>query len=106
MATGGSYESRERGIQRSRREVWFPPRHAHSSETKPFFLTSEFLAFVAYMVGLAVAASTDATIDSRLFWLLTTAATAAYMISRGIAKSGTRSSVHDPREDIDLGGRG
>jgi hypothetical protein len=41
--------------------------------------------------------------DTRLFWILTTVATAAYMLSRGIAKAATRSRAHDPREDIDIG---
>jgi len=91
------------GPTRSRRDQWFPSRTTYTSETKPFYLTSEFLVFVLYVMGLGVSASTDATIDSRLFWILTTVATAAYMLSRGIAKAATRSRAHDPREDIDLG---
>jgi hypothetical protein len=39
----------------------------------------------------------------RLFWMLSTIAVVAYMLSRGIAKAATRSRAHDPREDIDLG---
>src|ERR671929_1457193 len=80
-----------------------PPRLSYTSETKPFFLTSEFLAFVLYLMGLGIAASTSPSIDARLFWILATAATIGYMLARGIAKSGTRSRAHDPREDIDLG---
>jgi hypothetical protein len=80
--------SMDRSRMRSRRDVWFP---------------SEFVVFVLYVMGLGVSASTDATIDSRLFWILTTVATAAYMLSRGIAKAATRSRAYDPREDIDLG---
>ena len=87
----------------SRRETWFPRRVDYTSETKPFYLTSEFLVFVLYVMGLGVSASTDATIDARLFWILTTVATSAYMLSRGIAKAATRSRAHDPREDLDLG---
>lgn len=83
--------------------AWFPRRADYTSETKPFYLTSEFLVFVLYVMGLGVSASTDATIDSRLFWILTTVATSAYMLSRGIAKAATRSRAHDPREDIDVG---
>ena len=48
-------------------------------------------------------AKTDSTIDARLFWILTTIAASAYMLSRGIAKAATRSRAHDPREDIDPG---
>ena len=109
-ATGGSYEESTsagapapRAQMRSQRTVWFPRRADYTSETKPFFLTSEFLVFVLYMMGLGISASTDSTIDARLFWILATIATAAYMLSRGIAKAASRSRAYDPREDIDLG---
>jgi hypothetical protein len=108
MAAG---ENRERATAgpgagwqtRSSRMVLFPRRADYTSETKPFFLTSEFLVFVLYEMGLGIAASTSPSIDARLFWILTTAATIGYMLSRGIAKAATRSRAHDPREDIDLG---
>jgi hypothetical protein len=80
-----------------------PPRSQYTSETKPFYLTSEFLVFVLYLMGLGIAASTSNTIDARLFWILTTVATAFYMVSRGIAKSGSRSRAYDPRDDMDVG---
>ena len=70
----------------SQRGAWFPRHTDYSSETKPFYLTSEFLVFVLYVMGLGVSASTDATIDSRLFWILTTVATSAYMLSGGSQK--------------------
>jgi hypothetical protein len=79
-----------------------PPRSAYTSETKPFFLTSEFIVFVLYEMGLGIAASTSPSIDARLFWILSTIATVGYMVSRGIAKAGTRSRAYDPRDDIDL----
>ena len=82
------------------------PRTAYTSETKPFFLTSEFLVFVLYLMGLGIAAGSSPSIDARLFWILATVATSFYMLSRGIAKAGTRSRAHDPREDLDLGGEG
>jgi hypothetical protein len=107
--TGGSYEDSPAGarsVARSRvtrRAAWFPSRQDHTSETKPFFLTSEFLVFILYMMGLGIAASTSDDIDARLFWILATVAVVGYMLSRGIAKAATRSRAHDPREDIDLG---
>jgi hypothetical protein len=88
------------------RERWAaPPRLAYTSETKPFFLTSEFLVYVLLLMGLGIAAATDDSIDAQMFWILATAATAFYMLSRGIAKAGTRSRAYDPREDVDLGSR-
>ena len=92
-----------RGQMGSRRSVWLPRRADYTSETKPFYLTSEFLVFVLYLMGLGISAATDSTIDSRLFWILATIATTGYMVSRGIAKAASRSRAHDPREDIDLG---
>ena len=82
-----------------------PPRTAYTSETKPFFLTSEFLLLVLLLMGLGIGASVSADIDSRLFWILATTASSFYMLSRGIAKAGTRSRAYDPREDVDLGRR-
>ena len=92
----------------TRAQVWrtrwaAPPRLDYTSETKPFFLTSEFLAFVLLLMGLGIAAGSSDQMDARLFWILATVATVAYMLSRGIAKSGSRSRARDPREDLDLG---
>jgi hypothetical protein len=107
-ATPGSYDDSTspptaRTRTRSQRVVWFPRRADYTSETKPFYLTSEFLVYVLFMMGLGISAATDRTIDAWRFWILATIATAAYMLSRGIAKAATRSRAHDPREDIDLG---
>jgi hypothetical protein len=106
MATPGRGEQRaEIGIApvRRGRAYWFPERTSYTSETKPFYLTSEFLVFGLYLIGLGIAASTSPQIDARLFWILATVVVAAYMLSRGIAKSASRSRAHDPREDVDLG---
>ena len=83
-----------------------PPRTQYTSETKPFFLTSEFLAYVLLLMGLGIASGTNGEMDARWFWTLATAATAFYMLSRGIAKSGTKSRSWDPREDPNLLRRG
>jgi hypothetical protein len=78
----------------------FGMRQAFPIETKPFFLTSEFWGCLAAIVGLAIAAGTSEQVDARLFWTLTTAITVGYVISRGIAKSGTKSRSWDPREEL------
>jgi hypothetical protein len=80
-----------------------PPRTTYTSETKPFFLTSEFLVFVLFVMGLGIGTATSDDVDPRLFWILATIATAAYMLSRGIAKAASRSRAYDPREDLDIG---
>jgi hypothetical protein len=82
---------------------WAAPtaRHVHDTETRPFFLTSEFLVFVLFLMGLGIAASDSPSIDARFFWTAATVITSIYMLSRGIAKSGSRSRAWDPREDLD-----
>jgi hypothetical protein len=81
-----------------------PPRRAiHDSETRPFFVTSEFLVLVLFLMGLGIAAGSSDNIDDRFFWAAATVICGLYMLSRGIAKSGSRSRAYDPREDIELG---
>lgn len=69
-------------------------------ETKPFFLTSEFLATLLGIVAVAITAAAASDIDSRLATKLITGLIAAYTLSRGIAKAGTKSRSTDPREDL------
>ena len=78
-------------------------RRDHPIETKPFFLTSEFAVGVIAVIALAITAMTDDSIDARMFWILTTILTSFYMLSRGIAKSGTKSRSFDPREEMRIG---
>ena len=73
------------------------------SETKPFFLTSEFLTTAGIIAALAIAMSQLDNFDANRGWLLITAIAAAYVLSRGIAKAGTRSESDDPRDRLDWG---
>jgi len=77
-------------------------RPAFPIETKPFFLTSEFAFPLLAWFGLLITTLVNDTVDARLFWELSTALLIGYMLSRGIAKSGTKSRSWDPREDPDL----
>jgi hypothetical protein len=77
-----------------------PPRHVHDSETRPFFVTSEFLVYLLLLMGLGITAGSSDSVDARFFWQWATLASIAYMLSRGLAKSGTRSRSWDPREDL------
>jgi hypothetical protein len=70
------------------------------SETKPFFLTSEFLTLVVIVVGLAIAMGALDNFNADRGWLLITVIGAAYMIARGLAKAGTRDPNPD-RRDLD-----
>ena len=82
------------------------PRHSGPIETKPFLLTSEFWALLIGLIALLITTLTNDTIDAWRFWVLTTVLLAFYMLSRGIAKSGTRSRAWDPREDMEPRGGG
>ena len=83
------------------------PRRVYPIETKPFFLTSEFVGAVLAIVGIAITAASSEAFGAWRAWILITAVTVGYMVSRGIAKSGTRSHADDPREHFDLNrGRG
>jgi hypothetical protein len=60
------------------------------TETKPFFLTSEFLAFVFLVAGVLIASAVTDSLDAPRAWLIAGIVTAAYIVSRGLAKAGTR----------------
>jgi hypothetical protein len=72
------------------------------SETKPFFMTSEFLATLMCVIGIAITAAVASDIDSRLACALIAGLVALYTVSRGIAKAGTRSRANDPRDEVDF----
>jgi hypothetical protein len=78
------------------------PRRVYPIETKPFFLTSEFVGAVLAIAGIAITAASSDSFGAWRAWILIAGITAAYMISRGIAKSGTRSHADDPREHLDM----
>lgn len=73
------------------------------SETKPFFLTSEFIATLFCIIGVCITAGTTFDLDSHGAAMFCTILVAAYSVSRGIAKAGTRSHASDPRDNIRLG---
>jgi hypothetical protein len=76
-----------------------------STETKAAFKTTEFFAFIAVLVGILIAgavvdASDAGGYGARQVWLYATILTVGYMVSRGLAKSGSRE-----RYDADDGNR-
>ena len=71
-----------------------------STETKPFYLTSEFLLSVIVSIGIAVSAATMHAFGGWRAWILIAAIMCSYNVSRGIAKAGTRSHAQDPRDDV------
>jgi len=67
-----------------------------TTETKAAFKTTEFIVYVLMVVGVIIASAvTDSGDDNQSFgaksaWLYVTLLTIGYMISRGLAKSGSR----------------
>ena len=64
-------------------------------ETKPSFLTTEFYAFVASVAAILVAAAPADNFDAPRAWTLVAAVAIGYMVSRGLAKTG---SAHRDRD--------
>ena len=66
-----------------------------STETKAAFKTTEFFAFVVVLAGILIAGGVVDSSDTggygaRQVWLYATILTVGYMVSRGLAKSGSR----------------
>lgn len=81
-----------------------------STETKQAFKTTEFWAMVAVVVGILVAAATIKGGDTapgtdefiaRQAWLYMAIVAVGYMISRGLAKSGSREPYDKDGDDRD-----
>lgn len=72
-------------------------RRRISTETKASFKTTELVAFLVVAVGILVA---SAVVDASDFgaqeaWFYVTLLTIGYMVSRGLAKSGSRDFYDD-----------
>jgi hypothetical protein len=74
-------------------------RRRLSTETKSAFKTTEFIAYIAVLVGVLIAgavtkathyAGTHDPFRADRVWLYVTVLTVGYMVSRGIAKAGSR----------------
>ena len=86
-----------------------------STETKAGPKTTEFMAFVAVVAMILISAAMIKGGDSggtdefiaRQAWLYVAIVTAGYMISRGLAKSGSREPYFDggTNEHVDRDGR-
>ena len=73
-----------------------------STETKAAFKTTEFFAYVGVLVAVLIAAAVIDTSDAgslgaRQAWLYATILTVGYMVSRGLAKSGSRDPYTEDR---------
>jgi uncharacterized MAPEG superfamily protein len=79
-----------------------------ATETKQAFKTTEFYAFLVAVIGVLIAGNsieiaeggTDYFTADKV-WLYVTILTVGYMISRGLAKSGSRDPYWDNARDQD-----
>ena len=79
-----------------------PRTTVSTTETKHSSKTTEFYAYVAVLVGILVAGlltkagdGNDDRLQSSQVWLYVTLLTLGYMLSRGLAKSGSRDPYTD-----------
>ena len=66
-------------------------------ETKPSFLTTEFYAMVGVIAAVLIAAWVSDSLDDVRAWTLVSAVAIGYMLSRGLAKSGSAHTDSDDR---------
>jgi hypothetical protein len=72
------------------------PERVSWQETKPSFLTTEFYAMIGAIAATLFAGENNTSWDDRWVWQVIGAIVIGYMLSRGLAKSG---SVDRTRED-------
>ena len=75
----------------------FARRHIRTPETKEFFKTSEFLVWLLTAAAVLIAGLASDDYGASTAWTLVVALSFAYIVSRGIAKSGARRA--DPDRD-------
>jgi hypothetical protein len=64
-------------------------------ETKPSFKTTEFWAMVGIIAAILIASAVSDSLGDVRAWTLVAAVAIGYMISRGLAKSGTKHAGDD-----------
>jgi hypothetical protein len=87
-----------------------PSRNRRTTETKAAFKTTELIAYVVASALVLIAAlildeSDAGGFGARQAWLYFTILTVGYMISRGLAKSGSRDPYWDDDDGSGRNGR-
>jgi len=73
-----------------------------TTETKAAFKTTEFFAFLAVLAGILISAAVvdeanAGGMGAKQAWLYATVLTVGYMVSRGLAKAGSRQPYDEDR---------
>ena len=90
--------AREAGTQHNGRTEQRPLRRL-ATETKAAFKTTEFFAFLAVLAGILISAAVvdDGSFGASKAWLYATILAVGYMVSRGLAKAGSRQPYDEDR---------
>ena len=75
---------------RMRRDMANAPRTVTHDETKPSFKTTELLTMLGVVAAILIAAASADNFDAPRAWTLVAVVASAYMVARGLAKSGSR----------------
>jgi hypothetical protein len=75
---------------RDRTDATKAPRMVSHDETKPSFKTTELLTMLGIVAAILIAAASADNFDAPRAWTLVAVVASAYMVSRGLAKSGSR----------------
>src|SRR4051794_25133324 len=74
-----------------------------TTETKAAFKTTEFMAYVAVLAAVLIAGLVvddgDGAFGAEKVWLFATILTVGYMVSRGLAKAGSRDPYTHTHDD-------
>jgi len=71
------------------------PRVVSHDETKPSFKTSELMTMIGIVVAILIASAAADNFDAPRAWTLVAVVASAYMVARGLAKSGSRHVDND-----------
>jgi hypothetical protein len=72
-----------------------PVGRSRLGETKASMMTTEFYAFIAAVAAILIAAWRAHNFEAPRAWTLVAAVVVGYMLSRGLAKSGSAHRDHD-----------
>jgi hypothetical protein len=75
---------------RERTDMSRTQRVVAHDETKPSWKTTELLTMLGIVAAILIAAASADNFDAPRAWTLVAVVASAYMISRGLAKSGSR----------------
>ena len=74
-----------------------------STESKAAYKTTEFIVYVLAVLGVLIASMiVDQSFGADPAWRYVTYLTVGYMISRGLAKAGSREPYRDERAQLDV----